>query len=77
MLPDRVSNPGPLTYESGARLRYAARLFLCSHLDKKYFYNNFDFSKKCKKLEFHGKNIKNVLNRWHMLTHNILVKFTL
>ena len=27
MLPDRVSNPGPLTYESGAldRLRYAAR----------------------------------------------------
>ena len=30
MLPDRVSNPGPLTYESGAyRLRYAARLVLC------------------------------------------------
>ena len=29
MLPDRVSNPGPLTYESGRvpyRLRYAARL---------------------------------------------------
>ena len=27
MWPDRVSNPGPLTYESGAyRLRYAARL---------------------------------------------------
>ena len=26
MLPDQVSNPGPLTYESGAyRLRYAAR----------------------------------------------------
>ena len=26
MWPDRVSNPGPLTYESGAyRLRYAAR----------------------------------------------------
>ena len=26
MLPDRVSNPGHLTYESGAyRLRYAAR----------------------------------------------------
>ena len=26
MLPDWVSNPGPLTYESGAyRLRYAAR----------------------------------------------------
>ena len=26
MLPDRVSNPGPLTYESGAQLRYAAGL---------------------------------------------------
>ena len=29
MWPDRVSNPGPLTYESGAlQLRYAARLGL-------------------------------------------------
>ena len=28
MLPDRVSNPGPLTYESGPyRLRHVARLF--------------------------------------------------
>ena len=32
MLPDRVSNPGPLTYESCAyRLRYAARQHLHVH----------------------------------------------
>ena len=31
MLLDRVSNPGPLTYESGAyRLRYAARQAIAS-----------------------------------------------
>ena len=35
MLPDRVSNPGPLTYESGAlpiALRGPARLFVCMHV---------------------------------------------
>ena len=35
MLPDRVSNPGPLTYESGAyRLHYAARLTIVTRYGK-------------------------------------------
>ena len=40
MLPDRVSNPGPLTYESGAlpiALRGPAKLFS----DRLEFYINF------------------------------------
>ena len=37
MLPDRVSNPGPLTYESGAlpiALRGPARLFVLSFFQR-------------------------------------------
>ena len=29
MLPDRVSNPGPLTYESGALPRFTPQTHLC------------------------------------------------
>ena len=39
MLPDRVSNPGPLTYESGAlpiALRGPARLGVCAYQGKDY-----------------------------------------
>ena len=32
MLPDRVSNPGPLTYESGALLIAHNQLILCTLL---------------------------------------------
>ena len=39
MLPDRVSNPGPLTYESGA-LPIALRGPAC-HLDMLYIYAKF------------------------------------
>ena len=44
MLPDRVSNPGPLTYESDAlRLRYVANLILiCPAVSEMSFENADD-----------------------------------
>ena len=45
MLPDRVSNPGPLTYESGAlpiALRGPARRKITSCLDSKLFFNIYE-----------------------------------
>ena len=41
MLPDRVSNPGPLTYESGAlpiALRGPASRFVCENIISNYFF---------------------------------------
>ena len=40
MLPDRVSNPGPLTYESGAlpiALRFRLRFFSSDSVKNTYF----------------------------------------
>ena len=36
MLPDRVSNPGPLTSQVPYRLRYAARLLLVTRVCMRY-----------------------------------------
>ena len=54
MLPDRVSNPGPLTYESGAlpiALRGPAREMegsqLCPVPETVAFYDNDAISKNC------------------------------
>ena len=48
MLPDRVSNPGPLTYESSAlpiALRGPAKLwFLCGHIHRIYCGKNSKLS---------------------------------
>ena len=51
MLPDRVSNPGPLTYESGASqvlypLRYAARPCQCD-TDRVVVMSCLDYVKQC------------------------------
>ena len=35
------------------------------------------FFKKIKKMEFHEKLINNIFNRWGMIMHIILVKFTM
>ena len=57
MLPDRVSNPGPLTYESGAlpiALRGPANAYISKSND-----NQFLIKKKKKLLkEFQGRMIK-------------------
>ena len=41
MLPDRVSNPGPLTYESGA-LPIALRAPAQGHVESTYMYTAFE-----------------------------------
>ena len=66
MLPDRVSNPGPLTYESGAlpiALSGPAKQ-LCDFLFS--FWGNETLSKRSLLLE-----VKNLLIEWHILAFKV------
>ena len=64
MLPDRVSNPGPLTYESGAlpiALRGPAEIYLVFIREKKskYMYSLY-FTWSETNISGHGKSFMNM-----------------
>ena len=77
MLPDRVSNPGPLTYESGALLialrgpaNFKMRWFIIRppHLDLPCLQIHFLFFFKCLYLILQANNYYHML--WDQNCHN-------